>query len=213
MRAAMARLDTPAIVWLCLLGGGILGIAGVGGYAAWQRIHEPRPRPEQPVVDIVTPPPTPAGAQRHPAAPVPRFIAHDAERPADEAYRDLWAAISRGDADVAAKYVPAAKLRDMRTGDEVIDSFLGLSPIENVHVVETRAEAEKAVLFVKASSPSITDARGRRAPIAVVVRMERESGHWTVQSQMWLVSTAPEDEQARALRWLKGEETEADRNR
>jgi hypothetical protein len=197
----MARLETSAIAWLALLGAGILAIAGVGGYAAYRMINEPQPRQE--AVEVVSPPPTSTLAEARPPLVTKRLTEQDAQRSAGEAYRDLWVGIARGDAEVAAKYVPAAKLREMKTGAEAIDSFLGLSPIEDVRVAKATTEGDKAVLFVKASSPSITDERGRRAPIDVVVRMAREEGHWTVESQIWLVSTPPEEEQARALAWLK----------
>ena len=195
----MARLETSAVVWLGLLGTGIVAIVGVGGYAAYRIVTRPVEVANAPHAEPATPEPE----QRQPAVPVPQFIAHDAERLADEAYRDLWAAISRGDANVAAKYVPAAKLQDMKTRDEVIDSFLGLSPIEDVRVAKGMTSGNKAVLFVTASSPTITDARGRRSPIDVVVRMVQEDGHWKVDQQIWLVATEPAEHQATAMAWLK----------
>jgi hypothetical protein len=189
----MARLETSAIVWLGLLGAGILGIAGVGGYAAWQLIHEPRSQEEKPAV-----------ARPQQAALTPRYTTQDAERLPDDAYRDLWVGIARNDAEVAMKYVPDAKLREMATREQVLDSFLGLSPVEDVRVAKGMTSGTKAVLFVKASSPTITDARGRRSPIDVVVRMVREDGHWKVDQQVWLVATEPEEHQASAMAWLKG---------
>jgi hypothetical protein len=200
----MARLETSAIVWLSLLGAGVVGIVGVGGYAAYRLITEPEEPADDPPVHVAAPPaPATAPARPGPAALTPRFTAEDAQRAADEAYRDLWAGIAKRDAEVAIKYVPAAKLRAMTTGEEAIDSFLGLSPIENVRVVEATTAGDRAVLFAKASSPSITDERGRPAPVDVVVRMAREDGHWTVQSQLWLVSSDPAEQQADALAWLK----------
>jgi hypothetical protein len=201
----MARLETSAIVWLAVLGAGILGIVGVGGYAAYRLITQPDEHVEE-AVAVTSPPPPPVTSVPQPgaAALTPRYTAQDAERLPDEAYRDLWVGIARGDAAVAMKYVPAAKLREMTSGEQVLDSFLGLSPVEDVRVAKGMTSGTKAVLFVKASSPTITDAHGHRSPIDVVVRMVQEDGHWKVDQQIWLVATEPEEHQASAMAWLKG---------
>jgi hypothetical protein len=162
----VARLESAAAVWLSLLVGGIIAIAGVGGWAAYRFFQQ---QPEQ--------------LDQPPAAVAPR--------PASTL-------------EVAIKYVPAAQLRVMKSREQALDSFLGLSPIEDVRVARATTRGEKAVLFVTAGSPSITDASGRRAPIDVVVRMVREDGHWKVERQLWLVSTPPEEQQAEALAWLEG---------
>ena len=202
----MARLETSAIVWLGLLGAGILGIAGVGGYAAYRMIASPDEPLEQAAALASQPPPVttlpvpPSGTD----ALKPRYTAKDGERLPDEAYRDLWVALDRGDAVAATKYVPDAKLREMTTHAQVLSSFLGLSPVENVRVTKGMTSGTRAVLFVKASSPIITDAHGHRSPIDVVVRMVQEDGHWKVDQQVWLVSTDPGEQQASAMAWLKG---------
>jgi hypothetical protein len=199
----VARLESAAAVWLSLLVGGIIAIAGVGGWAAYRFFQQQPEQLDQPPAAVA---PRPASTLEAPPAPalVPRYTARDAERGAADAYRDLWAGIGKNDAEVAIKYVPAAQLRVMKSREQALDSFLGLSPIEDVRVARATTRGEKAVLFVTAGSPSITDASGRRAPIDVVVRMVREDGHWKVERQLWLVSTPPEEQQAEALAWLEG---------
>jgi hypothetical protein len=129
--------------------------------------------------------------------------AQDARSP-EEAFRDLWAALERRDAAEAALYVPTASLQAFKTGDEVIDSFLVLSPVKDMRIARSTTTGDKAVLFARASSEDVTDEKGRPAPIDIIVRMVREDGHWKVLAQRWLVSTPPATEQRDALAWLKG---------
>lgn len=171
----MRRLDYAAKAWLGALALATLAILGVGSYAALRWIRD-------------------MSAARE---------AQDTRSP-DEAYRDLWAALEQRDGAEASKYVPAVKLQAMKSGDDVVSSFLVLSPVKDLRVVRSTTTGDKAVLFVKASSQDITDDRGRPAPIDVIVRMAREDGHWKVHAQRWLVATPPATEQREALAWLKG---------
>lgn len=170
----MQRLDSAAKAWLGALALATIAILGVGSYAALHFIRDTSRARE----------------------------AQDTRSP-DEAYRDLWAALERRDGAEASKYVPAVKLQAMKSGDDVVSSFLVLSPVKDLRVVRSTTTGDKAVLFVKASSQDITDDKGRPAPIDVVVRMALENGYWKVLSQMWLVSTPPAAEQHKALTWLK----------
>lgn len=160
----------------------------------------PPPRP--------TPQPTPQLTVR-PAEPTvtpPQFTAADARRSADDAYKDLWAALLGGVGTTATKYVPTAKLQTMRNERAVVADFMGL-PVSRVQVSKTTTNGDKAVLFAKATAAGITDEKGRPATVEVVVRMYRENGYWKVLSQMWLVSTPPERERQEALGWLKAAPT------
>jgi len=177
----MRRLDSTAKAWLSALGLATIALLGFGSYAGLIWVRE--------------------AASRSSARE-----AREAQdtRSADEAYQDLWRALEQRDAVDAATYVPEAKLRSLKTGDEVINSFLVLSPVKDMHVARATTTGDKAVLFVRASSRDVTDAKGRPAPIDVIVRMTREDGHWKVHSQRWLVATPPATEQREALAWLKG---------
>jgi hypothetical protein len=137
----------------------------------------------------------------------PQFTAADARRPPEDAYKDLWSALLRGDGTAATKYVPSAKLRTMRDEKAVVADFMGL-PVSQVQVSKTQTAADKAVIFAKAKAAGHTDERGNPAPIEVVVRLFRENGYWKVLSQMWLVSTNPDRERQEAVTWLKSAPSE-----
>jgi hypothetical protein len=174
----MRRLDSAAIAWLLALGLAASALVGFGTYLGLTWLRE--------------------------AASRARARAAQDTRSADEAYQDLWRALEQRDATEAARYVPAARLRTLKSGDDVISSLLVLSPVKDMRVARATTSGDKAVLFVKASSQDVTDAKGRPAPIDVVVRMAREDGHWKVHFQRWLVATPPATEQREALAWLKG---------
>jgi hypothetical protein len=206
----MRRADTASVAWLVTL---TLVIAGLGGFAAyagyrvWTELAGKPVAPEQTATtrpaaaaETVREPPAPSGRTR---LPVPRLTAQDAARSAEEAYADLWSALRRGDGGAASKYVPAAKLATLESAEAVVDSFMGLSPIDELSPGKPATSGDKAVIFAKASSSAITDQKGKPSPIDVVVRMAREDGYWKVISQMWLVSTPPEKEQREAMAWLQ----------
>ena len=222
----MPRRDSSSLAWLAALGLAMAGTLAVAGYAGFHFIRglstqarealRPYPppttaprRPETPAPARATPvaPPTratPPAAARPAAAGLgaPPFTAEDGRRSADDAYRDLWVALGRRDGAAASKYVPAAKLTTLKSESEVVSHFLGL-PVSQVKLAKSTTSGDKAVLFAKTSSSAFTDDKGRPAPVDVVVRMARENGYWKVQSQMWLVSTPPEQEQREAMAWLK----------
>jgi hypothetical protein len=50
----------------------------------------------------------------------PQFTAADARRSPEDAYKDLWSALLRGNGTAAAKYVPAAKLLTLRDDAAVV---------------------------------------------------------------------------------------------
>lgn len=171
----MRKLDPASRAWLLTLALLTIACLGVGSYAVLQWVRG-----------------------------VPRARQAEDTRSPEEAYRELWAALERRDGVEAANYVPAARLQTLKSPDEVVASLLVLSPVKDLRIVRSTTTGDKAVLFAKASSQDITDAKGRPAPIDVIVRMARETGHWKVYAQRWLVATPPATEQREALAWLKG---------
>jgi hypothetical protein len=157
----------------------------------------PPPRVTQPA-----PPPTTQPRAPEPTLAPAQFAPADARRSAEDAYKDLWSALLKGDAATAKKYVPTSKLRTMRSERAVIADFMGL-PVSQIQVGKTQTVGNKAVIFAKGTAASITDERGRPSPVEVVVRMYREDGYWKVLSQMWLLSTSPDRERQEATGWLK----------
>ncbi len=210
----MRHADTASVAWvvtLTLVIAALGGFAAFAGYRIWAEMAS-RQAPTTPAPAaageplreseprLVVEPPAPS---RRTGLPAPRFTAQDAGRSAEQAYLDLWSALQRDDGAAASKYVPAAKLATFETAPEVVSSFMSLSPIDELRLGKSTTSGDKAVLFANASSSAITDAKGKPSPIDVVVRMARENGYWKVISQMWLVSTPPEQEQREAMAWLQ----------
>ncbi len=156
------------------------------------------PRVTQPA----PPPPTTAARPPEPTIAPPQFTAADARRSAEDAYKDLWSALLKGDGAAAKKYVPTAKLRTMRNERDVLSNSVGMA-VSQVQVGKTQTAGDRAVIFAKATSASFKDDKGKSVPFELVARMYRENGYWKVLSQMWLVSTSPERERQDAIAWLK----------
>lgn len=130
----MQRLDSAAKAWLGALALATIAILGVGSYAALHFIRDTSRARE----------------------------AQDTRSP-DEAYRDLWAALEQRDGAEASKYVPAVKLQAMKSADDVVSSFLVLSPVSDLRVVRSTTTGDKAVLVVRpARRTSPTTREGRR---------------------------------------------------
>ena len=78
--------------------------------AAAESLTPEAPAPTRPRVVAEAPPPVPA-------LEPPVFDAADARRTPEEALKDLWAALERGDARTASKYLLDAKRGSLRSWD------------------------------------------------------------------------------------------------
>jgi hypothetical protein len=151
--------------------------------------------PTRPRIIAEAPPPVPA-------LEPPVFDAADARRTPEEALGDLLAALDRGDARTASKYLLDAKRRALQTSDEVL-SELSAASARDAKIVEVTTAGDRAVLFATATSETFTDAQNRPLAMDAVFRLRRENGHWKLHTQRWLVNTPPGPEQKAALAWLE----------
>jgi hypothetical protein len=184
----------------------LAGVVVTGYRFARERLSAPAPPAEATLA-----PDAPARAdpqtvvEAPPAAPAvdpPVFDAADARRSPEAALRDLWAALDRGDARTAAKYLLDAKRRSLRSGDEVLSELAAVSA-GGIEIVRVATAGDRAVLFATATSKGFTDAAGRYLGMDAVFRLLREGGHWKLHTQRWLVNTPPGPEQQAALAWLE----------
>ena len=200
VRPGAARFLGFAALVLALMA--TLAAVAVTGY----RLVRDRPAAEPPPA-LASPPPEPRSrpiAEALPAAPAlgpPEFDAADARRTPEGALEDLLAALDRGDARTASKYLLDAKRRSLRT-DQVLAELSAVSA-RDVEIVKVAAAGDRAVLFATAVSESFTDAQNRPLGMDAVIRLLREHGHWKLHTQRWLVNTPPGPEQEAALVWLE----------
>jgi hypothetical protein len=200
VRPGAARFIGFAALVLALMA--TLAAVAVTGY----RLVRDRPAAEPPPA-LASPPPEPRSrpiAEALPPAPAlgpPVFDAADARRTPEGALEDLLAALDRGDARTASKYLLDAKRRSLRT-DQVLAELSAVSA-RDVEIVKVATAGDRAVLFATAVSESFTDAQNRPLGMDAVIRLLREDGHWKLHTQRWLVNTPPGPEQEAALVWLE----------
>lgn len=186
-------------LWLlALLAALVATLAGVvvtGYRLAVEPLDTGVPARTDPQTVVEAPPPAPA-------VEAPVFDAADARLSPEAALRELWAALDRGDARTAAKYLLDAKRRSLRSGDEVLAELSAVSA-GGVEIVKVATAGDRAVLFATATSKGFTDAAGEYLGMDAVFRLLREGGHWKLHTQRWLVNTPPGPEQQAALAWLE----------